>query len=356
MPRSLYICCFVFFVNTMFDSNIIIAELQACQNQMDLDHVYDQYCGRQWSLTQIFKQFGSLSPEEKKQKGQELTQLRNTIQESYQTQTQKLLKKNIDEQLTHDLVDIWLPGISLERGHHHLLYTTRNHILSICQSLGFIVEYGHDIVTKYQNFFSLNIPASHPATEMHDTFFLKDCDDTWENLILRTHTTSMDNELIKKYGVPCKIVVPGKVYRYEDMDASHDSMFRQLEGIVIDKNMSIAHCKQFLIDLLSSIFEKEIEIRMRPAYFPFVEPWFEIDASCTSCDGKWCSLCKQIWWIELLWAGMLHPHVLTHAGINPQEYRWFAFGLGLNRLVAIKYGIDDIRYFTNGDLAFIKSF
>jgi phenylalanyl-tRNA synthetase alpha chain len=340
----------------MLDSEYIISEMKSCQTQSDLDQIYQEYCGKQGIITQAFKQFGTLSAEQKKQKGQEMTQLRTIIQQYYDRQTTVLLRQEIDQQLSSDLVDIGLPGHKPACGHRHLLYSTRNHIIGICQSLGFAIEYGHDVVTKYQNFFSLNIPASHPATEMHDTFFLQDRDQTWENFVLRTHTTSMDNELIQQYGVPCKIVVPGKVYRYEDMDASHDSMFRQLEWIVIDKDMSIAHCKKFLIDLLSAIFEKDMKIRMRPAYFPFVEPWFEIDASCVSCDGKGCALCKYVGRIELLGAGMLHPNVLTHAHVDPEQYTWFAFGLGLNRLVAIKYGIDDIRYFTNWDLAFTQSF
>jgi phenylalanyl-tRNA synthetase alpha chain len=340
----------------MFDLQAIHKEFEQCESQADLDRIYDIYCGKEWSVTQIFKQFWSFSVEEKKQKGQEMTHIKTEIHQLYQKKTTLLLKKTIDQQLQSELIEFGLPGIEPPIGHHHLLYTMRNHILATCQSLWFVIEYGHDIVTKYENFYSLNIPSTHPATEMHDTFFLHDLDKDGENLILRTHTTSMDNELIQKYGVPCKIVIPGKVYRYEDMDASHDSMFWQLEWIVIDKNMSIAHCKQFLIDLLSSIFEKEVKIRMRPAYFPFVEPGFEIDASCVNCDGIWCSMCKKTWWIELLWAGMLHPNVLKHANVDTTLYRWFAFGLWINRLVAIKYQINDIRYFTNGDLAFIQSF
>lgn len=156
------------------------------------------------------------------------------------------------------------------------------------------------MVTKFENFTSLNIPLTHPATEMHDTFFLTDRDETGENYVLRTHTTALDNNLIKQHGVPCKIVVPSKVYRYEATDASHDTTFYQLEGMVIDKGVSIAHFKDFIQKLLSAIFEKEVTVRMRPGYFPFVEPGFEIDASCPICGGDGCSLCKKTGWIELM--------------------------------------------------------
>lgn len=212
------------------------------------------------------------------------------------------------------------------------------------------------MVTKYENFISLNIPLTHPATEMHDTFFLEDRDESGENYVLRTHTTAMDNDLIKEFGVPCKIVIPSKVYRYEATDASHDTTFYQLEGIVIDRNMSIAHFKDFIQRLLSAILETEITVRMRPGYFPFVEPGFEIDASCPICHGDGCSLCKKTGWIEIMGAGMLHPEVLKQAGIDPKEYSGFAFGMGINRLVAVKYRIKDIRLFTNGDLRFSRSF
>lgn len=222
--------------------------------------------------------------------------------------------------------------------------------------MGFIIEYGKDVVTKYENFYSVNIPSTHPATEMHDTYFLDQKDPDGDNLVLRTQTSAMQNDLMKRYGAPLKAVVPGKVYRNESTDASHDTVFWQLEGMVIDKNISIGHCKEMLTSLLSAIFGKSMTIRMRPAYFPFVEPGFEIDASCPICEQKGCSLCKHTGWIEIVGAGMIHPRVLEEGGIDSKEYTGFAFGMGINRVVSIKYGIKDIRYFTNGDLRFLRSF
>lgn len=221
--------------------------------------------------------------------------------------------------------------------------------------MGFTIEYGPEMVTKYQNFESVNIPLSHPATEMQDTIYTNQLDASGEAMILRTHTSSAQNRLIKKYGAPLKIVVPGKVYRYEDLDATHDTMFYQLEGIVIDKNISIAHFKSMITKLLSTLLKQDVEIRMRPAYFPFVEPGFEIDARYEIIDRETGNRTKSKW-IELIGAGMIHPNVLKNADVDPNEWSGFAFGIGVNRLVAIKNNIKDIRYFTNGDLRFAKSF
>lgn len=299
---------------------------------------------------------GELSPEEKKEMGQKLGEIKTEATALYEEKNTAFQRDAINEQLANDLVDISLDLPLVKTGHAHLLQKERRLIEEICQSMGFIIEYGKDVVTKYENFYSVNIPASHPATEMHDTYFLSQHDDQGDNLVLRTHTSSMQNELMKRYGVPLKTVVPGKVYRHENTDASHDTVFWQLEGLVIDKDISIGNFKEMMMSLLSAIFGKDTKIRMRPAYFPFVEPGFEIDASCPICEQKGCSLCKQTGWIEILGAGMVHPNVLKEGGVDPNEYTGFAFGIGLNRVVAIKYDIKDIRYFTNGDLRFLQSF
>lgn len=221
--------------------------------------------------------------------------------------------------------------------------------------MGFIVESGTEVVTKFENFESVNIPLTHPATEMQDTIYLNDEDAHGEKLILRTQTSALQNYIIKKYGVPLKSVMPGKVYRYENMDATHDTMFYQLEGMVIDKGLSIAHFKGLMTELLEAILKTKVETRMRPGYFPFVEPGFEIDVRyefLNKTTGK-METSKRM---EILGAGMIHPHVLELAGVDPKEYSGFAFGIGISRLAAVRYGIKDIRYFTNGDLRFARSF
>lgn len=221
--------------------------------------------------------------------------------------------------------------------------------------MGFVMEYGTDVVTKFENFESVNIPLTHPATEMHDTIYLTDKDSNGENLILRTHTSSMQNYLIQKYGLPLKAVVPGRTYRFENMDATHDTMFYQMEGVVIDKDISIAHFKELMTKLLSALLHKNVETRMRPGYFPFVEPGFEIDVRYDIYNKETGNMEKSKW-MEILGAGMIHPNVLKEAGVDSTQRSGFAFGIGISRLAAVRYGIKDIRYFTNGDLRFAKSF
>ncbi len=201
---------------------------------------------------------------------------------------------------------------------------------------------------------SLNIPLTHPATEMHDTLYMDQTDPDGAQLLLRTHTTALQNSLIKKYGLPLKVVMPGKVYRNENTDATHDTTFYQLDGIVIDKNITIGHMMQTMKTIIGALVNKEVEVRTRPAYFPFVEPGIEMDARypITDADGN----TTRSKWMEIVGAGMIHPEVLKQAGIDPTEYNGFAFGFGINRLVAVRHSIKDIRYFTNGDLRFVKSF
>jgi phenylalanyl-tRNA synthetase alpha chain len=331
---------------------------QAFQSALTLEQVeatYDWYCGKQWSLSQANKSLAWLSPEEKKIKGQELQAIRQTIVQLYEDKKIVLQNAYFEQLMKNDIVDYSISMQSSHQWHMHILHAERRRIEDIFTSLWFNIYYGDDVVTKYENFYSVNIPPTHPATEMHDTLFLHQKDETGENLILRTQTSAMQNRLMKQFWVPLRVVIPWKVYRSENLDASHDMVFRQLEWMVIDKWMSIAHFKDLMSKFLAAIFEKETKMHMRPAYFPFVEPWFEIDAWCPICDQKWCSLCKQTWWIELLGAWMMHPAVLQEAGIDPDEYSGFAFGVGINRLVAIKHGIKDIRYFTNGDLKFLQS-
>lgn len=340
----------------MIDVHNIVNLLNAAVSLESLDEVYQSVLGKKGSLSAEFSRLKDLSPEEKKSVWQSLSEARTMIQSAFDAKSYELNVAVINEKLLDDVVDISLDPIADPKGYYWLLVSTRRHIEQLCKEMWFVVEYGHDVVSKYENFESVNIPLTHPATEMHDTIFLDKEDERGESLVLRTHTSAIQNGLMKKYGVPMRAVIPAKVYRYEDLDASHDTVFYQLEGMVIDKDVSIGQCKGFLIKLLSAIFEKEIWIRMRPAYFPFVEPGFEIDASCPICDGKGCSLCKKTWWIEILGAGMIHPNVLKEWGVDPSVYTWFAFGVGINRIVAIKYGISDIRYFTNWDLRFGQSF
>ncbi len=268
---------------------------------------------------------GNLSPEERKTQGQVLSETKTTLEQAYQEKENEYSLQEINQLLEQDIVDISLPATNIEQGHYNLLAKTRREMEEIAQSMGFIVELGTEIVSKYENFETVNIPISHPATEMHDTIYVAKQDPRGENYVLRTHTSSAQNYVIKKYGVPIKAVLPGRCYRFDEMDATHDTMFYQIEGIYIDQNISIANFKNIITEFLSATLKKEVEIRMRPAFFPFTEPGFEIDGRYEYLDPKTGEkmLSKRI---ELLGAGMIHPNVLREAGVNPDEGRTgFAF-------------------------------
>lgn len=340
----------------MPDEKIILSELEQIKTVEDLEERFQKYLGKKWLLPTEFKVMGSLSPEEKREKWQQLSSLKSALESAYEKKNNEISSQAINAMLEKDLVDISLPWTHLEKGYYNLLARTRREVEEIAQSLGFIVENSTEIVTKFENFESVNIPITHPATEMHDTIYVDKKDGRWEPFVLRTHTSSGQNYAIKKHWLPIKVVVPGRCYRFDEMDATHDTMFYQLEWLYIDKNISIANFKNIITTFLSAILKKEVEIRMRPAFFPFTEPWFEIDARYDIVDPKTWTKQKSKW-IEILWAGMVHENVLKSAWVDVNEW-WtgFAFWLWINRITAMKYGIKDIRYFTNWDLRFLKSF
>lgn len=227
-------------------------------------------------------------------------------------------------------------------------------MMPIFKRYGFMICDGDEIVTKQQNFYSVNIPSTHPATQIHDTIYVKEHDQTGEPMLLRTHTSSLQQQLIKEHGPECQFVVPWRVYRFENLDATHDVAFWQIEWVSIGKNITLAHFKFTLKALLSEIFETDLSIRLRPWYFPFTEPSYEVDIDCRH-DPKLFALSKNRGRLEVLWCGMIHPNVLRGADVDPSIYSGFAFGFGLTRMVAIKYGINDIRLLTNGDMRFAQS-
>jgi len=336
------------------DIKNILAELKWLSSKEQLEEFHKKYLSKKGLISQEFKKVKDLSPEEKKSFWPKMSALKKWIESAYNDVIQKIEINEINEQLSQEIVDHTV-DINITQWNFSLLANVRREVEEICRSFGFIIEYGNEVVTKFENFESVNIPLTHPATEMHDTIYLNEKDNNWEEFVLRTHTSSMQNLLIKKHWLPIKAVIPSKVYRYEDIDATHDTMFYQLEWLYIDKNVSIAHFKDMITKLLSAILHSEVEIRMRPWYFPFVEPGFEIDARYNIYNQK--TEKKELSdWIEILWAGMVHPNVLKAANVDPKERQWFAFGIGINRVAAIRYGIKDIRYFTNWDLRFTKSF
>lgn len=330
------------------DRSQVLAALEACQNEADIQAFHQTYLGKNGEINLLFKLLKDLSSEDKKTYWSQIKELFDTVEEAFFAKQTTIKRYAWDASLSQEYIDTTTPWFYPSYGSLSLQSKVRRHVEEIFLGMGFHIAYGHDMVTQYENFTSVNIPPTHPATEMHDTFYLKQPDKAGNKLLMRTHTSALQNELIKTYGVPCRCIVPGKVYRYENMDATHDCVFWQIEGIVIDRGISIAHFKQMIQQILSALLEQNVKIRMRPWFFPFVEPWFEIDA--------YYQMGKKAKRLEILGAWMIHPRVLEEAGVDPKEYSGFAFGMGMSRLVALKYGIRDIRLLTNGDLRFVKSF
>ncbi|HRX64072.1 MAG TPA: phenylalanine--tRNA ligase subunit alpha [Candidatus Absconditabacterales bacterium] len=333
----------------------ILNELKPISNIQELENFFQKYLGKKGQLNAEFGKMKDASPEEKKELGAKLSELKNNLTKAYSKKENELSIIEINKQLGQDIVDISVNAKKYEGGHYNLLSKTRRDLEKIAQNMGFTIDYGHEVVTKYENFASVNIPLSHPATEMHDTIYLNEQSPDGENFVLRTHNSAHQVQDMQKYGVPLKLVSPGRCYRFDDMDATHDTMFQYIEGMYIDKNVSIAHFKSYMTTLLSAIIGRKVETRFRPCHFPFVEPGFEIDARYDIIDSKTGETSKSKR-MELLGAGMIHPNVMKEGGIDPNQRSGFAFGIGISRLAAVKYGIKDIRYFTNGDLRFIKSF
>ncbi|MEK7567523.1 MAG: phenylalanine--tRNA ligase subunit alpha [Patescibacteria group bacterium] len=240
-----------------------------------------------------------------------------------------------------------------KKGHLHPITLIVNDMAAIFRKMGFSVADGPEIETEYYNFDALNIPEWHPARDMWDTFWLKPLKD---RRLLRTHTSPVQIRYMKEHGAPLRVIVPGKVYRHEATDATHEAQFYQLEGLMVDENCSLAHFKGVLEQFFSEFFNTKVSMRLRPSYFPFVEPGVEADITCIKCDGKGCAICKQTGWIELMGAGMVHPKVLEWGGVDSKKYKGFAFGMGIDRLAMLKYGIDDVRLLYNGDLRLVNQF
>ena len=319
-----------------------------------------KYLGRKGELTKILRGISELSAEEKKHIGKLANEIKTELQNKFK-ETERALSGNAGKA---GFTDVTLPGKKIKRGHLHPITIIQNELEDLFVSMGFMVLDGPELESDYYNFEALNIPENHPARDMQDTFYVsprnaKERQGTpidKSDLVMRTHTSPVQIRAMQKYGVPLRCVAPGRVFRCEAIDACHEHTFDQMEGLMIDKNISINNLIAVMKELLKGIFKKEMEVRVRPGYFPFVEPGIELDIKCTICGGSGCSSCKNSGWLELLPAGMVHPNVLKAGGIDSEKYSGFAFGLGLTRLAMMKYGIDDIRLFNSGDLRFLKQF
>lgn len=304
-----------------------------------------KYLGRKGELNKLMTSLKEVAVEEKKELGKLANAVKIELEDFFTTQ-----KKVFGVTTTNSHIDLTLPGENYSLGHLHPITQIQYELEDIFANMGFIVEDGPELESEYYNFDALNIPVSHPARDMQDTFF------TAEGNLLRTHTSPVQIRAMEKYGAPLRCVVPGKVFRNEATDASHEHTFYQLEGLMIDKNISITNLIAVMKELLSGVFKREVTVRLRPGFFPFVEPGFELDIKCLICAGRGCSVCKQNGWLELLPCGLVHPHVLRAGGLDPKEWSGFAFGLGLTRLAMMRYGIEDIRLLMGNDVRFLKQF
>lgn len=325
-------------------------EIQAASDDQILDAVRLKYLGKKGEIKGFYSQMGQLEPVQKAEAGQAVNQARQAIETALKDR-QNALKANAFADLDQrEWLDVTAPGKRKNQGRLHPITQIQYEIEDIFKSMGFQVFDGPQLEDDYHNFEALNIPADHPARDMQDTFWLSN------GRLLRTHTSSVQIRAMQKHKPPFRGISPGRVFRYEATDASHENTFYQVEGLMIDKDISVAHLIYVMKQLLREIFQKNVEVRLRPGFFPFVEPGFELDISCLICNGDGCPVCKYEGWVELLPCGAIHPNVLRAGGIDPDVFTGFAFGLGLNRLVMMRYGIDDIRHFQSGNLAFLEQF
>ena len=332
-------------------------ELSKSSNLVDLDKIRVAYLGKKGSVTDLLKGMKALSNEERKEFGKKVNELKGAVAKAIEEKTVELKEKEIEAEINAmSEFDITTPA-DLSRGSYHPITLVQRQCETIFKSMGFTVEDYSEVVTDYECFESLNIPKHHPARDMQDTYYLEN------GQLLKSQTSAAQNAIIKKYGkkliengTPIKAIFPGRCFRNEATDATHENTFFQMEGVMVDKDISISNLIYFMKTMLSEVFRKDIKVRLRPGFFPFVEPGFELDINCLICGGEGCPSCNRSGWLELCPCGMIHPEVLKEGGVDPEEYTGFAFGLGLTRLVMMKYGVKDIRDLNSGNLKALSQF
>lgn len=321
------------------------------KDKITLEAYKGRFLGKKSNLTSFYAQMRTVKPEEKKLFGEKLTALKEALTSIYEEKEGELAKIALEEKLAKEKIDITLPGSNLNLGSKHPFYAIVDEITDFFVSLGFEVADGPEVESDKNNFELMNIPADHPARDMQDSFSVD------EKTVMRSHTSCVQARVMAKMEGkgPVKVICPGKVYR-RDNDATHSHQFGQMEGLVISEDVTFANLLEILTKLLQHLFGEKREIRFRPSFFPFTEPSVEADISCFECGGKGCSLCKHTGWIEVLGSGMVHPNVLRLNGYDDKKYKGFAFGIGIDRIAMLKYGIDDIKRFYTNDVEFISQF
>lgn len=336
-------------------------EIQTTSEQAEILNLKAKYLGKKGEISEILKGLKSATPEEKKEIGPKANQVKEQILAGVQEKLNEIEIKQIEEKLLKNKIDpTYLDEIKAgqwQQGGDHPRTIVKREIEDVFLSMGFEILDGPHVEDEFHNFEALNIPGDHPARDMQDTFWFDDPESPEGNKhLLRTHTSTIQVRGMMSRKPPFRFIAPGIVFRCERTDASHEMVFGQLEGMMVGEGISVSNLIYFMKVVLKAIFKKQVEVRLRPGFFPFVEPGFELDIKCLICSGKGCSVCKQVGWVELLPCGMVHPNVLKAGGIDAEKYNGFAFGLGLDRLVMMKYGIDDIRHLQGGDLRFNEQF
>jgi len=327
-----------------------LAQLENAADRESLEAARVEILGRKGSLQALSREMAIVPADQKALIGRLLNGVKAALEQAYDRRKAAFDKAALDARLEGEWFDLTVPAPGVRPGKLHPLTQIQQELEEYFTSLGFAVMDGPEVETEWYNFDALNIPATHPARDAQDTFWME------QGHVLRTHTSPVQVRAMEKFGAPLRIIAPGRVFRNEAIDASHEHTFYQLEGMMIDRDVSVAHMVYFLKGLMQAIFRREVTVRLRPGFFPFVEPGFELDIQCLICAGKGCAVCKQSGWLEQCGCGLVHPNVLRNGGIDPGVWNGFAFGLGLTRLVMMRYGIDDIRWFASGDLRFLSQF
>ena len=323
---------------------------QIAENGADLDALRVKYLGKKGELTAVLRGMGALSAEERPVIGQLANEVRATIEEALANKAAEQKEKALEAQLKAEKLDVTMPGAAPVVGHVHPLTLVQRDLENIFIGMGYAIAEGPEVEYDYYNFQALNIPENHPARDTQDTFYITD------NILLRSQTSPVQARVMEVQKPPIRIISPGRVYRSDAMDSTHSPLFHQLEGLAVDKGITMADLRATLSTFAQAMFGEETKIRFRPHHFPFTEPSAEVDVSCFACGGKGCRLCKGEGWIEILGAGMVHPNVLRNCGIDPEVYSGFAFGLGVERIAMLKYHIDDIRLLYENDVRFLSQF
>ncbi len=327
-----------------------VQEIEKSTEETALRALEIRFLGKKGEITGLTRAISEAPPKERGAFGRAVNEAKKSVASAIELQRTTIQNEALNKELSDTTFDVTLPGVSPKSGTRHPLTLVQDEIEEIFLAMGFYVLDYPEVEDDFHNFEALNIPPDHPARDMQDTFWLK------SGHLLRTHTSPGQIRAMGQYAPPFRAIFPGKVFRYEAVDASHEHTFHQIEGLMIDRHVSVANLISSMKIMLSQIFGREVTVRLRPGYFPFVEPGFELDMSCLLCNGTGCRTCSQSGWIEFLGCGLVHPNVLKAGGLDPEQWQGWAFGVGWSRLVMMRYGIDDIRHLMSGDIRFLRQF